>query len=367
VKLFVVAAVIAAGLQTRSDAPSQPESLLGTWRGESRCVDRVAAPACKDEAVAYEFTAGGTPGIVHWKADKIVDGKREEMGELDLAYDAADKCWKAESTSPSTRIVWCVVNPDGAQLSGTGRMFPDDKVVRDVFAFRTSGPGVIDIRTFPSRESGFGIEGPWVFNGRVQPADPLRSWRSNYGMPAERMMPIHLDDGSLGAMIPEPRPCGTAKTCKYPDSDHYWIKSVDAKGREIAHIVLEAAYATFEVVPVDLVGGPGDELMIFYNRGHSSPPTGYDLQIWSAGRAGARRISNIERASHSLNTLPFACAFQRRLFTVDRADVKPRPITIRPMIGADPMCTLPLEGQTETEEMRRSSVLEFHNGKYTLR
>ena len=36
--------------------------------------------------VVYTFTAGATPGAVRWKADKIVDGKREAMGD---ALDAA--------------------------------------------------------------------------------------------------------------------------------------------------------------------------------------------------------------------------------------------------------------------------------------
>src|SRR6185295_16812892 len=54
---------------------------MGVWRGASTCTDRVAAPACHDEVVVYEFTAGAKAGTVHWKADKIVDGQRQPMGE----------------------------------------------------------------------------------------------------------------------------------------------------------------------------------------------------------------------------------------------------------------------------------------------
>src|SRR3954471_15014437 len=80
--------------------------LLGTWRGTSVCTDRVAAPACQDETVVYEFTRGTQPGTVHWLADKIVNDKRESMGEMDLSYDSAESCWKAEFSSPRLKSVW---------------------------------------------------------------------------------------------------------------------------------------------------------------------------------------------------------------------------------------------------------------------
>src|SRR6478672_10333636 len=91
----------------QSDHPAS--ELLGTWRGTSVCTDRVAAPACKDETVVYDFSAGAKPETVHWKADKIVDGKRVPMGEFDLVYSRNDSCWRAELTTRRFRMVWCVV------------------------------------------------------------------------------------------------------------------------------------------------------------------------------------------------------------------------------------------------------------------
>ena len=64
--------------------------VLGTWRGTSTCTDRVAAPACQDETVVYDFRRGDKTGSVVAKADKIVNGKREPMGELEFAYDTAE-------------------------------------------------------------------------------------------------------------------------------------------------------------------------------------------------------------------------------------------------------------------------------------
>lgn len=127
--------LVAASLELRaSPAPSDhaPSELVGTWRGTSTCSDRVAAPACRDEVVIYDFTAG-EKGTVHWKADKVVEGQRQTMGELDLAYDAGARCWSAEFRSPRVRMVWCLV-VDGAHLTGTGRQLPGDQTVRKIDA-----------------------------------------------------------------------------------------------------------------------------------------------------------------------------------------------------------------------------------------
>jgi hypothetical protein len=81
--------------------------------------------------VVYEFTAGDRPGTVRWKADKVVDGQRQSMGEMDLAYDAAESCWKAEFISPRAHHVWCLAI-DGARMTGTARLLPGNQTIRKV-------------------------------------------------------------------------------------------------------------------------------------------------------------------------------------------------------------------------------------------
>jgi hypothetical protein len=110
---------------------ARPAAPIGVWRGTSTCTDRVALPACHDEVVVYEFTAGARQGTVHWKADKIIDGQRQLMGEMDLAYDTADACWKAEFRSPRVHSVWCLA-VDGAHMTGTGRVLPSKQTVRRI-------------------------------------------------------------------------------------------------------------------------------------------------------------------------------------------------------------------------------------------
>jgi hypothetical protein len=126
----LVAALCALGA-SGAPADHSPAEIIGTWRGTSTCSDRVAAPACRDEVVVYDFMAGEKPGTVRWKADKVVNGERLPMGEMDLAYDAGDACWVAEFSGPRAHTRWCLV-VEGAHLTGTGRMLPGKETVRKI-------------------------------------------------------------------------------------------------------------------------------------------------------------------------------------------------------------------------------------------
>jgi hypothetical protein len=130
--LLLAGATIALAGRPQTAAVT-PAQLAGTWRGTSVCTDRVAAPACQDETVVYEFTAGSRSGTVHWTADKIVNGVRDRMGEFDLEYDRTEACWKAEFGSPRTTLVWRL-SVDGGHLSGTARRVPGNETVRKIDA-----------------------------------------------------------------------------------------------------------------------------------------------------------------------------------------------------------------------------------------
>jgi hypothetical protein len=122
-----VAAVAAAAARDAGQGVG-PDQIVGTWRGTSTCTDRVAAPACRDETVVYEFTPG-RGGTVHWTADKVVDGRRERMGEFDLSFDRAEACWKVEFSSPRVRGVWRLA-VDGSRMTGSARLLPGNEKVR---------------------------------------------------------------------------------------------------------------------------------------------------------------------------------------------------------------------------------------------
>lgn len=66
---------------TASAPPST--SIVGEWHGTSTCVDRVFAPACKDEVVVYRF-APTAKDTVRCSAFKIIAGEEQWMGDLDF-------------------------------------------------------------------------------------------------------------------------------------------------------------------------------------------------------------------------------------------------------------------------------------------
>ena len=132
-----------AGAPAAAPAPGAHPTveLIGTWRGTSTCVDRVAVPGCHDEVVVYEFTDGAKPGMVHWKAYKIVKGEQLLMGEMDLAWDADEACWIAEYTSPRATTRWSL-SVDGPRMTGDARLLPGREIFRRIEAHRDAGgPG----------------------------------------------------------------------------------------------------------------------------------------------------------------------------------------------------------------------------------
>ena len=137
VRIFAVLLVV-SHVATGVTEGQKSSELVGTWRGTSTCTDRVAAPACRDEVVVYDFTPGAKPGTVTWKADKVVDGKRVPMGEMDLTYDAHEKCWAAEFKSSQVQSRWCLL-VDGTHLTGTGRLLPGKETIRRIDVRKDSG------------------------------------------------------------------------------------------------------------------------------------------------------------------------------------------------------------------------------------
>src|SRR5215470_17921580 len=91
--------VLAVSISTASvvaQSSSKEISPVGDWRGESICL--VHPSACADEDSLYHVTAiPGKPGQFSMQADKIVDGKPQNMGNADCTYD------------PKQRILTCTL------------------------------------------------------------------------------------------------------------------------------------------------------------------------------------------------------------------------------------------------------------------
>ncbi|HEY6931428.1 MAG TPA: hypothetical protein VJA66_17290, partial [Thermoanaerobaculia bacterium] len=73
----------------------------------------------------------GKPNTVTAKADKVVDGKRVPMGNLEFTHDAKSGSWTSEIDTPRVHAVWRLT-VNGAILTGTLTLLPSKAVVRKI-------------------------------------------------------------------------------------------------------------------------------------------------------------------------------------------------------------------------------------------
>ena len=75
--------------------PGEASKIAGTWRGESRCLDKDGA--CHDEVAVYRIaTIAGKPDALLVSGGKMVDGKEIVLGRGEWAYDRAKDTMKFE-------------------------------------------------------------------------------------------------------------------------------------------------------------------------------------------------------------------------------------------------------------------------------
>ena len=121
----------ASGVACLTATQGDMNAFVGTWRGSSTCVNRQIAPACQDETVIYEVRRADKPNTATLKADKVVDGQRVPMGELDFLYDEKNACWRSEFTTPRVHGVWCLI-VQGTSMTGSLRVLPENADARKV-------------------------------------------------------------------------------------------------------------------------------------------------------------------------------------------------------------------------------------------
>ena len=113
-------------------AQKVPDSVLGDWYGESKCVG--ANPYCHDEVVVYHLTRSKDDGAkIHLAADKIVNGKPEEMGEFEFTYDPKTNLMTTEFPIARTggKGVWSFKINRG-KIDGTLTILPENEIGRRV-------------------------------------------------------------------------------------------------------------------------------------------------------------------------------------------------------------------------------------------
>jgi hypothetical protein len=133
--VLLLAAAFPADMAAQAGMPA---GILGTWRGTPTCVDKVAFPACHDEEVIYVVRpAAQSPDSVVVRADKVVNGSREFMGELGYGRGPGGE-WSSVLRSPRYQGRW-TLRVEGARMSGTLIDLPSGRPVRAV-SLQRSGP-----------------------------------------------------------------------------------------------------------------------------------------------------------------------------------------------------------------------------------
>ncbi len=129
---FAVCLTVAREKKPAGAQDSEISKLVGDWFGESTCVNKEKFPACNDERVVYHVViAASKTDTVTITADKIVNGKPEEMGTFDFIYDARRRTLTSEFKNDKVHIVLELVVKDDV-LEGTLSTLPERTLVRRI-------------------------------------------------------------------------------------------------------------------------------------------------------------------------------------------------------------------------------------------
>jgi hypothetical protein len=222
--------------------------------------------------------------------------------------------------------------------------------------------------------------GPWVFRESGSSAVVLPALRNSMGQRSNGPVPIRLDDGSIGTLRIESKPCTSTENCEPFDCgcpleyESYWIEVADARAKRVARMHLWAAYGVFDIVAVDLIDGPGDELVIVRVPSHASPPIGHDLKLWKVGPTMPVELTQPISLAGIFGTQLIGCARWRTHLFVDLSESKPRTVALRSEFAATvagfpatAVCRLEAQESSRVAILRRGQELRKESGAYRLR
>lgn len=98
----------------------QPSSakISGTWKGTSLC--QVPGSPCHDETVVFYFSRQiASEDTFTLRANKIVNGREEEMGELNFVYDKAKQTLTCKMTNKGGKYGEWLFKIDEDKMHGT--------------------------------------------------------------------------------------------------------------------------------------------------------------------------------------------------------------------------------------------------------
>ena len=138
-KIRIVFALLSFLVLAFCDAGAQTISLAGDWSGESICFGNNSS--CHDEKVVYHISIDpADPSKIKIRADKVVDGKPEWMGDIVLKYNASKQALTGDLQSPRYRGVW-EFTIKGDIIEGGLYILPDRTMGRKIRVQRNQPTG----------------------------------------------------------------------------------------------------------------------------------------------------------------------------------------------------------------------------------
>ena len=169
---------------------AQQRSLpVGNWTGESICVGNNRS--CHDEKVVYHISVDPADSTkVKIAADKIVDGKPEPMGVIDLKYDPGKQSLTGETQTARYRLWWEFVIK-GNVMEGMLSVLPDKTIARRIKVQKNESP----------KESSMTQHATGTFEVKLTPQDDKSDDKSMGRMTIEKQWQGDLEGASKGQML----------------------------------------------------------------------------------------------------------------------------------------------------------------------
>jgi hypothetical protein len=169
---------------------AQTTSLAGDWTGESICFGN--NPSCHDEKVVYHISIDTSDSTkIKIAADKIVDGKPDPMGVIDLKYDSGKQTLTGELQNSRSRGRWEFA-VQGNIIEGGLYILPDRAVGRKIRVQKNES-----IKKDPPMTK----HATGTFEVKMMPADDKSEDKSMGRMTIEKQWHGDLDGTSVGQML----------------------------------------------------------------------------------------------------------------------------------------------------------------------
>jgi hypothetical protein len=188
--IAVIISIICFLLGSVDVAGQQRSSLVGDWTGESVCAP--GNPSCHDEKVIYHVsTPAGDTDRVTIAADKIVDGKPEPMGVIDLKYDASKHSLTGETQTARYHLLWEFTIKSNI-MEGTLSILPDKRIARRIKVQKNESP---------PKEAKMTNHATGTFEVKLNPQDDKSDDKSLGRMTIDKQWHGDLEGTSKGQML----------------------------------------------------------------------------------------------------------------------------------------------------------------------